>query len=154
MRHEVLSAEDIELRLTDECLIRTMIPKSAVGSDQSLLDFSGQSSINVWAGLEKRLVMYTVRHGNLLNVVWNDHGDGPIGSWNEPADLDELRKRFALFEPPVQQLLRLGGDTSGGHNGDESEIHPGMYARCGESSFQRWLYGTDGVQEVAELSTV
>jgi salicylate hydroxylase len=105
VRHEILHSEGVELHLTDECLFRTMIPRSAVGTDQNLLDFFDQSTVNVWAGPRKHLVMYPVRQGNLLNLVWNDHGDGEVGSWNEPADLDALRKRFALFEGPVRRLL-------------------------------------------------
>jgi salicylate hydroxylase len=105
VRPEILRGEGIELQLTDECLFRTMIRKSAIPSDRKLPAFFEHSSVNVWAGPYKHLVMYTVRQGDLLNLVWNDHGDGEVGSWNEPADLDELRKRFALFEPSVQQLL-------------------------------------------------
>jgi salicylate hydroxylase len=105
IRHEILHDEGTELHLTDECLFRTMIPKSAVASDQKLLSFFDLRSVNVWAGPQKHLDMYPVRIGNLLNLVWNDHDDGEVGCWNEPADLDELRKNFALFEALFQRLL-------------------------------------------------
>lgn len=112
MRRDVLHAGGIELHLTDECLFRTMIPKSAVGIEQKLLDFFDQSTVNVWAGPGKHLVMYPVRQGSLLNLVWNDHGDGEVGSWNEPANLDDLRERFALFEAPVRRLLDYAQECS------------------------------------------
>ena len=105
VRNEILQSTEIQLLLTDECLFRTMIPKAAVVSDQELLGFFDQSTVDVWAGPNKHLVMYPVKQGDLLNLVWNDHGDGEVGSWNEPADLDDLRERFALFEPPVRRLL-------------------------------------------------
>lgn len=47
VRHKILRGEEAELRLTDECLFRIMIPKSGIGSDQKLVDFFDQSGINV-----------------------------------------------------------------------------------------------------------
>ena len=112
MRNEVLRSDQVELQLTDECLFRTMIPKPAIDSDPELLGFFDESTINIWAGPKKHLVMYNVKNGDLLNLVWNDHGDGEVGSWSEAADLDDLRNRFALFETPVRRLLDYVQDCS------------------------------------------
>lgn len=61
---------------------------------------------NLWVGPSKHFVSYYLRGGDLVNFVAVQERDGwQKESWNEPGDINELRKTFTGWHPEVTELL-------------------------------------------------
>lgn len=61
---------------------------------------------NLWVGPGKHFVSYYLRGGDLVNfVAVQERDDWQKESWNEPGDINELRKTFTGWHPEVTELL-------------------------------------------------
>ena len=61
---------------------------------------------NLWVGPGKHFVSYYLRGGELVNfVAVQERTDWHKESWNEPGDINELRKTFSGWHPEVTELL-------------------------------------------------
>tara|TARA_R110002060_G_scaffold65285_2_gene74299 strand:+ start:910 stop:1212 length:303 start_codon:yes stop_codon:yes gene_type:complete len=69
-----------------------------------------QPSSPVWFGPSRHIVAYTIRGTKLFNVVCCGPGTADTGVWNEPADLDDLRKEYIDYDDTVKALLDAAGE--------------------------------------------
>ena len=63
-------------------------------------------SANLWVGPGKHFVSYYLRGGDLINfVAVQERGDWQKESWNEPGDINQLRKAFSGWHSEVTELV-------------------------------------------------
>jgi salicylate hydroxylase len=46
-------------------------------------------------------------NGQMFNIFISYPGQAPVGKWNEPGDVEEMRDHFKEFDPMVCQMLTL-----------------------------------------------
>ena len=79
---------------------RALVPAQSVANLGLAMDST------LWMGPRGHFVHYYVRGGALLNFVAVTETRGwEIESWNQPADLDEVKQTFARWNPQVQSII-------------------------------------------------
>lgn len=48
---------------------------------------------------------YPIRKGSFYNIVMSHPGQGTVGKWNEPANIDEMNKTFENYDPVIKKAL-------------------------------------------------
>ncbi|CZT53031.1 uncharacterized protein RSE6_14462 [Rhynchosporium secalis] len=69
-----------------------------------------QPSSTIWFGPYRHIVAYTIRGTEFINIVFCGPGVAETGRWNEPADLDQLRKEYSDHEDTVKEILRVANE--------------------------------------------
>ncbi|KAH7381525.1 FAD binding domain-containing protein [Pyrenochaeta sp. MPI-SDFR-AT-0127] len=73
--------------------------------DQKLRDMVQNPACRFWAGPDAHVVAYSMRGGNMYNVVLLVPDDLEEGVARTAGDLDEMRKLFDGWDPVLTQLL-------------------------------------------------
>ncbi|KAH9206540.1 FAD dependent oxidoreductase domain-containing protein [Leptodontidium sp. 2 PMI_412] len=96
---------DIQAHATPDCAFRIILTREQMLSNPALSHLVLQPSCTVWFGPYRHIVAYTIRQLELFNIVLCGPGTADTGVWNEPADLDELKKEYADYDDTVKELL-------------------------------------------------
>ena len=56
-------------------------------------------------GPKRHVVAYTITNMQLYNLVLCGPGKASVGTYNEPADLEEVQSQYTDFEETVQQVI-------------------------------------------------
>jgi salicylate hydroxylase len=72
---------------------------------QELAEFIASSTVNFWAGPHSHAVSYTMRAGQVLNIVLLCPDTLPEGVAKEEGDLEEMKKLFKTWDPLLRKLL-------------------------------------------------
>lgn len=73
--------------------------------DEELRDWIAQPSCNFWVGPGAHAVGYSVRGGQMFNLVLLVPDDLPPGVARQPSSLDELRATFQGWDPVLNRFL-------------------------------------------------
>lgn len=88
-------------RFTDAIAWRGLIPI------ERLPDYMRNRKGETWIGIDGHVTCYTVRRGELLNVVAHvDRGDWKVESWIERGDTEEFARDFAGWHEEIQIMIR------------------------------------------------
>jgi salicylate hydroxylase len=65
-----------------------------------------EADVNIWLGPGAHVVQYLLHREELVNlVIVMESNEAVPESWNEPADPDHMRQRFADWDPGLTHLL-------------------------------------------------
>ncbi len=108
IRRLMFPGQNVEAIPISERVFITAVPTSVLQADGRLARFLNTKTFNVVLGPGKFCVSRAQKTGKYdMRLVVTDYGaPGAVdGSWNIPADLDELRGLFAGFNEPVRAYL-------------------------------------------------
>lgn len=116
----VVGADGIKLRVRDlavvteevvepfpltNCAYRATISRADMLADPEVAHLMEDVNLNCWIGYRRHIMAYPIRNGELYNMVMSHPGRAPVGKWNVPGDLEEMKHHYRNFDPVVQRLL-------------------------------------------------
>ncbi|QSZ37050.1 hypothetical protein DSL72_009142 [Monilinia vaccinii-corymbosi] len=92
---------------TGDLAYRIIIDKSTLcGPDAEMLTaFIDSHSVNFWVGPDTHVVAYTMRGGDLFNIVLLCPDNLPPGLSRSTGDLDEMKRLFKGWDPILRAFL-------------------------------------------------
>jgi len=97
--------ENIEAINSRNCAYRATVPAKIMNSDPVIAHLMTDINSNCWIGHERHIMAYPIRNGELYNLVMSHPGQASVGRWNEPGDLEEMKKHYCNFDPIAQRVL-------------------------------------------------
>ena len=104
-RKSILKNNDVEALDSPNCAYRATVPADVMLSDPKISDLMTDVKGNLWFGHENYIMAYPVRHGTMYNLVMSHPGKANVGRWNEPGNVEEMRKQYSNWDPVIQQVL-------------------------------------------------
>ncbi|KUI65822.1 3-hydroxybenzoate 6-hydroxylase 1 [Cytospora mali] len=103
--------KDAKLFRSGKAAFRFLIPRKAGLDDpvtKSIVE--DLSSLGMWYGSDRRIVMYPCNDNQLLNFVCihpdTESHDAPGDEWNKQGDVERIMKVYKDFDPAVLALIR------------------------------------------------
>jgi salicylate hydroxylase len=97
--------ENIEATNSRNCAYRATVPAEIMNSDPAIAHLMTDINSNCWIGHERHIMAYPIRNGELYNLVMSHPGQASVGRWNEPGNLEEMKKHYCNFDPIIQRVL-------------------------------------------------
>jgi salicylate hydroxylase len=97
--------KEVEALESSQCAYCATVPVDLINSDPTISHLMTDINGNLWLGPDGHIMGYPIRNGEMYNLVLVNPGKASVGKWNEPADVEEMRKSYADWEPTVRQLL-------------------------------------------------
>ncbi len=97
--------ENIEAVNSRNCAYRATVPAKIMKADPVIAHLMKDINSNCWIGHERHIMAYPICNGELYNIVMSHPGQASIGRWNEPGNLDEMKKHYCNFDPIIQKVL-------------------------------------------------
>lgn len=97
--------KNIEVINSRNCAYRATVPAKIMNSDPAIAHLMTDINSNCWIGHERHIMAYPIRNGELYNLVMSHPGQASVGRWNEPGDLEEMKKHYCNFDPVIQRVL-------------------------------------------------
>jgi len=97
--------KEVDAQESFQCAYRATVPVDLMNSDPIISHLMTDINGNLWLGPDGHIMGYPIRNGEMYNLVLVHPGRASIGKWNEPADIEEMRSRYADWEPTIRQLL-------------------------------------------------
>ncbi|KAI1486356.1 FAD binding domain-containing protein [Biscogniauxia mediterranea] len=95
---------------TGDLAYRLLLDTAAILHDPELRAMVENPQVNYWVGPGAHAVSYVLKGGELFNVVLLVPDDlPPDGAATAAGDADEMRARFAGWDPRLRKLASLGG---------------------------------------------
>ncbi|EXJ68259.1 uncharacterized protein A1O5_08874 [Cladophialophora psammophila CBS 110553] len=106
-RRSIPALKDVVPRRTENYCYRALIPREEMLKNPVTATLIDNQSQQAWAGQFKHIISYPIAKGKFYNLVMTvpDHGDAPLGQYNEPGDVSEMRQVFKDFNETVQAVL-------------------------------------------------
>jgi salicylate hydroxylase len=104
-RKSILMNDDVEAVDSPNCAYRATVPADVMLSDPKVSHLMTDPNTNLWFGHERHIVAYPIRKGTIYNVFMSHPGKGSVGRWNEPGNVEEMRRHFSNWDPVIQQVL-------------------------------------------------
>ena len=107
VRSSIPELEEFVPRKGDNFCYRALIPREKMLEHpltSALMDDHNQQA---WAGQGKHIIGYPIAKGQFYNLVLMvpDQGEAPLGRYNEPADVDEMREAFGDYHDTAKATL-------------------------------------------------
>lgn len=148
-------------RDTGDVAYRILIPGKELLTDPDLKDLITNPATTSWCGPGAHLVGYPIRNGELYNIVVcaTSNGETTDEVWVVKGSNEELRERFASWEPRIQKLCKLTRDFMKWRLCDlpilSTWIHPsGKACLLGDSCHPMLPYLAQGAAQAAEDAAV
>ncbi|KAL4747963.1 hypothetical protein BDW72DRAFT_162475 [Aspergillus terricola var. indicus] len=113
-----VTGRDQKKQSTGQSCFRCLIPVSKLRGNPltaPLLEKIGLDATHVFAGSDRRLVMYPCRAGTLLNVAGIHPSDAmartEYSSWLDSGNLEDLLATYRDFCPELQEMCRQAEDV-------------------------------------------
>lgn len=108
-RQSIPATKDIAPRRSENFCYRALIPREKMLSHPLTSVLITNESQVCWAGHLKHIIAYPIAKGKFYNLVMPipDHGDAPLGNYNQPGNVSEMREEFKGFDETVNALLSL-----------------------------------------------
>lgn len=87
------------------CAYRATVPRDVMLADPKIAHLMTDVNANNWIGPDRHIMAYPMRDGQVYNIVMVHPGEAPVGKWNLPGNLDEMRDHYKNFEPVIKQVL-------------------------------------------------
>lgn len=105
-RKAVLGSKDVEPISSSNCSYRATVPVEVMSADPEIAHLMTDINANCWIGPGHHCMAYPIRQGAMYNLVLSHPaGNATAGMWNEPGDLEEMKKHYADFDPVVRRVL-------------------------------------------------
>ncbi|KAJ9607730.1 hypothetical protein H2200_007808 [Cladophialophora chaetospira] len=107
VRRSIPSLRNIAPRKGESFCYRALIPREKMLENPSTTALIDNQSQQAWAGQDKHIIAYPIAKGELYNLVMMvpDRGDAPLGRYNEPGDVDEMREIFKDYSDTAKAVL-------------------------------------------------
>lgn len=90
---------------TANCAYRATVPVEQMLEDPDTAKLMNDLNSNAWLGHESHVMAYPIRQGAMYNLVLCHMGKAKPGVWNEPGNVEEMRRTYADFDPTIRKLL-------------------------------------------------
>ncbi|OAP60770.1 hypothetical protein AYL99_05772 [Fonsecaea erecta] len=106
-RRSIPGLEDVLPRRTENYCYRALVPREEMLKTPVTAALVDNQSQQAWPGQFKHIISYPIAKGKFYNLVMTipDLGDAPLGKYNEPGDVSEMRQLFKDFHDTVQAVL-------------------------------------------------
>jgi salicylate hydroxylase len=107
VRRSIPALSDIAPRRSGHFCYRALITREKMMQNPTVSNLIDIQSQQAWAGPHRHIISYPIAKGKLYNLVLTlpDQGQAPLGRYNEPGDLDEMREAFNDFHEISKALL-------------------------------------------------
>jgi salicylate hydroxylase len=105
IRKSILKDKDPEPEDSPNCAYRATVPAESMNQDPELAKFMSDPNGNLWTGPGGRVMAYPIKNATLFNLVMSHPGKAAVGKWNEPGDVNEMRKMHEDWDPVMQKIL-------------------------------------------------
>ncbi|KXX76516.1 3-hydroxybenzoate 6-hydroxylase [Madurella mycetomatis] len=92
--------------LTGDLAYRVTVRREDIEGDEELREWVARPTVNFWIGPKAHCAGYSVRGGDMYNLVFLCPDDLPSGVVKLEGDMDEVRKRFAGWDPLLGRFLK------------------------------------------------
>ncbi|KAK5060006.1 hypothetical protein LTR84_009890 [Exophiala bonariae] len=112
-RSTVIDIPSCSPRPLQDSVYRAMLPRAVMMSRPETDKLISTDSAQLFMGPKRALLAYPIAQGKLYNIAITALDTNPssdtdrIGRWNDPVDINELKRLFHDFCPQVQSLLGL-----------------------------------------------
>jgi salicylate hydroxylase len=104
-RKSILKDQDVEAVDSPNCAYRATVPANIMLSDPAIAHLMVDINANCWIGHKRHIMAYPIRNGELYNMVLSHPGKASVGKWNEPGDLEEMKRHYSNFDPTIKRVL-------------------------------------------------
>ncbi|KIX94387.1 uncharacterized protein Z520_09773 [Fonsecaea multimorphosa CBS 102226] len=106
-RRSIPGLVDVVPRRTENYCYRALVPREEMLKNPVTAALVDNQSQQAWAGQFKHIISYPIAKGKFYNLVMTipDLGDAPLGKYNEPGDVSEMRQVFSDFNDTVHAVL-------------------------------------------------
>ncbi|CAN3503805.1 hypothetical protein DICA1_F10550 [Diutina catenulata] len=101
----VVTDETVSPTPSTNCAYRATIPRDVMLADPDLAPLMEDVNSNCWIGYRRHIMAYPIRNGELYNMVMSHPGQAPVGVWNMPGDVEEMKQTYRKFDPLCQKLI-------------------------------------------------
>lgn len=101
----VVTEEQILPVASPQCAYRATVPREVMLADPMIAHLMTDVNANNWIGYRRHIMAYPMRNGELYNLVMAHPGQAPIGKWNMPGNIEEMRHHYRSFDPVIRQVL-------------------------------------------------
>lgn len=105
IRKSILKDRDLGPEDSPNCAYRATVPVEIMNSDPTLAALMSDPNASMWAGPGGQVVGYPIKNATLYNLVMSQPGKASVGKWNEPADVEEMRKIHENWDPTLRKIL-------------------------------------------------
>ncbi|KAH8691430.1 FAD binding domain protein [Talaromyces proteolyticus] len=97
--------QDLQPKPTGDLAYRIVLNIEDVGDDSELQEWLLKPTVNFWIGPGSHVVGYSLRRGQIYNLVLLCPDDLPQDVSRAPGNLEELRKLFESWDPILSKFL-------------------------------------------------
>jgi salicylate hydroxylase len=150
-------------RLTGDLAYRIIVPASEMRKHPALLDLVDSPAINYWLGPDSHAVGYSLKGGDLYNIVLACPDNLPSFVNTAKADLREMTSFFSSWDPRLRAVLGLVKETSKWRLQNSEEMDrwshdSGKFALLGDACHATLPYLASGaamaIEDAAVLSSL
>ncbi|CDK26261.1 unnamed protein product [Kuraishia capsulata CBS 1993] len=106
VRDTAVITEEVILPIASpQCAYRATVPREVMLSDPKIAHLMTDVNANNWIGYRRHIMAYPMKNGEMYNLVMAHPGQAPIGTWNMPGNVDELKEHYKSFDPVIRQVL-------------------------------------------------
>ncbi|OCT51560.1 6-hydroxynicotinate 3-monooxygenase [Cladophialophora carrionii] len=107
VRRSIPALTKIVPRRTENFCYRALIPRETMMQNASTRGLIENRNQQAWAGQDTHIIAYPIANGRLYNLVMMvpDQGEAPLGKYNEPGDVTDMRKVFKGYNDTVKAVL-------------------------------------------------
>ncbi|KAI9497287.1 hypothetical protein BDB00DRAFT_926145 [Zychaea mexicana] len=105
VRLAVMPDEEVLPRVSTNCAYRATVPSALMRADPEVAFLMDDPNSNCWIGYRRHIMAYPIRNGELYNLVMSHPGAAAVGRWNEPGNLEEMKKHYHNFDPIIRKVL-------------------------------------------------
>jgi salicylate hydroxylase len=105
VRKAVITDREVKITPDPNCAYRTLVPAQSMLSDPELASLIKSPAATCWIGHEGHVMAYPIRQGTLYNFVMCHPGSVAVGKQNEPASLDDMKTKYATWDPVLTRII-------------------------------------------------
>jgi salicylate hydroxylase len=107
VRRSIPALTKIVPRSTENFCYRALIPRETMMRNAITRGLVENRNQQAWAGQDTHIIAYPIGSGKLYNLVMMvpNQGEAPLGKYNEPGDVIEMRKVFKDYNDTIRAVL-------------------------------------------------
>ena len=106
-RSSILGEDHTIVKVMDssQCAYRATVPAEVMRENPATEALLSDTSANCWVGDGRHIMAYPIMGGGMYNLVLPHQGRASVGAWNEPGDVDEMKRQYDGFDPAIRKVL-------------------------------------------------
>lgn len=105
VRRAVMPDEVVEPRVSTNCAYRATVPVELMRADPEVSHLMDDPNSNCWIGYRRHVMAYPIRNGQMYNMVMSHPGQAAVGVWNQPGNLEEMKREYHNFDPIIRRVI-------------------------------------------------